>query len=434
MYTNTLRKKMEDRAVHLLCLTASSGVPLYCRSRGTSQKQLPFPVIGSLNGVHMFGSNQDVLLTTTCTENARVAWRVFHSSITLIVLTSDDCASDLYLGRLLENVFNAMVLVVGLDDLINIKNVERLKRDLRASYQLIDSFLEVSEMVGDLVQCVDCVLSNNNGVLQSCLDAFTQAAESQFGCLLVRGKVVVATEKWWRLSAQEVMLLAWLVASLAPCSSRDYPIYLPQGSPTVPHRFLSFQLLPGVDVCVLCGPTPSLQEVENELVERFWKPLLEPLKDCLRIQARAFPGCISLHQGIMGLLLINREQKKSLYTVQPHAGEARPAPEMEASSVCLSTEQRQSVLRSFYTLAVSRYFVSEDGEDKSTVSTQEEFQAGFSHRGKECYVVSSDHKCYGIQHEQHQLFLLFKPEVPTFALRNITTKTLVVFTKELPFC
>uniref|UniRef100_H3BF40 Fuzzy planar cell polarity protein n=1 Tax=Latimeria chalumnae TaxID=7897 RepID=H3BF40_LATCH len=412
-------KKMEDRAVHLLCLTASSGVPLYCRSRGTSQKQLPFPVIGSLNGVHMFGSNQDVLLTTTCTENARVAWRVFHSSITLIVLTSDDCASDLYLGRLLENVFNAMVLVVGLDDLINIKNVERLKRDLRASYQLIDSFLEVSEMVGDLVQCVDCVLSNNNGVLQSCLDAFTQAAESQFGCLLVRGKVVVATEKWWRLSAQEVMLLAWLVASLAPCSSRDYPIYLPQGSPTVPHRFLSFQLLPGVDVCVLCGPTPSLQEAQYILVERFWKPLLEPLKDCLRIQARAFPGCISLHQGIMGLLLINREQKKSLYTVQPHAGEARPGTggggDCYSLSFCFYSHQ----------LAVSRYFVSEDEPIAiTTVSTQEEFQAGFSHRGKECYVVSSDHKCYGIQHEQHQLFLLFKPEVPTFALRNITTKTL----------
>ncbi|XP_042201048.1 protein fuzzy homolog isoform X2 [Callorhinchus milii] len=66
--------------VQLLCLASSSGVPLYCRSKGRC-RQLPFSVIGSLNGVHMFGSNQDVLLTSTCTENARVFWRVFHDSL-----------------------------------------------------------------------------------------------------------------------------------------------------------------------------------------------------------------------------------------------------------------------------------------------------------------------------------------------------------------
>ncbi|XP_042201047.1 protein fuzzy homolog isoform X1 [Callorhinchus milii] len=118
--------------VQLLCLASSSGVPLYCRSKGRC-RQLPFSVIGSLNGVHMFGSNQDVLLTSTCTENARVFWRVFHDSITLIVMTSQVDASDLYLSRLLHNVFSSMVLLIGQDDLVNIKNVERLKRDLRVS-------------------------------------------------------------------------------------------------------------------------------------------------------------------------------------------------------------------------------------------------------------------------------------------------------------
>ncbi|XP_042300400.1 protein fuzzy homolog isoform X1 [Sceloporus undulatus] len=98
-------------SVTLLCLTASSGVPLYCRSRGGSakQQQLPFSVIGSLNGVHMFGSNLEVLLTAAATENTRVMWKVFHNSITLIVLSSDEGTSDFSLGRLLDNVFNAMV-------------------------------------------------------------------------------------------------------------------------------------------------------------------------------------------------------------------------------------------------------------------------------------------------------------------------------------
>ncbi|XP_067830471.1 protein fuzzy homolog isoform X2 [Heptranchias perlo] len=411
--------------VQLLCLATSSGVPLYCRSKGES-RQLPFSVIGSLNGVHMFGSNQDVLLTSTCTENTRVFWRVFQDSITLIVMTSEEDASDLYLSRLLDNVFSAMVLVIGLDDLVNLKNVERLKRDLRACYKMIDSFLAAPDWIGDLTQCVDCVVSPDTDILQEALDIFVAAAESNFGCLMVMGKVVVATEKWWRLAAQEVMLLAWLVGSLAPSSSRDYPIYLPHGSPTVPHRLLSFQLVPGVEVCMLCGPTPSLHEVQTELVERFWSPLLEPLKTCLGVHQRSFPACTPLHHSIIGLLLINREQNKNVFTLQPHGVE-----NSQQQGAGLPPERCKSILRLFYTLAVSAYFPADTSEDKPAL--HEEFHTGFTHSPTECYVAATDHKCYGIQTQQHQLFLVFKPDAPTFALRTIATKTLNLMTKEVPF-
>ncbi|XP_032869165.1 protein fuzzy homolog isoform X2 [Amblyraja radiata] len=412
-------------SVQLLCLATNSGVPLYCRSKGES-RQLPFSVIGSLNGVHMFGSNQDVLLTSTCTDNTRVCWRVFRDSITLIVMSSEEDASDLYLSRLLDNVFGAMVLVIGLDDLVNLKNVERLKRELRACYKLIDSLLTASDWIGDLTLCVDCIVSPDAAILQEALEVFVAAAQSNFGCLMVMGKVVVATEKWWRLAAQEVVLLTWLVGSLAPNSSRDYPIYLPQGSPTVPHRLLTFQLVPGVDVCLLCGPTPSLQQVQTELVERFWNPVLEPLKTCLSLHQCTFPICIPLHHSIIGLLLINREQNKNLFTLQPHGVESSQLP-----ATVLSPERRRSVLRQFYTLAVSAYFPAEASEDKPVLL--EEFHAGFTHSPTECYVAADDHKSYGIQTRQHQLLLTFTPETPTFTLRNIATKTLNLLTKEVPF-
>ncbi|PNJ41562.1 FUZ isoform 17 [Pongo abelii] len=67
--------------VHLLCLAASSGVPLFCRSSrgGTpARQQLPFSVIGSLNGVHMFGQNLEVQLSSARTENTTVVWKSFH--------------------------------------------------------------------------------------------------------------------------------------------------------------------------------------------------------------------------------------------------------------------------------------------------------------------------------------------------------------------
>ncbi|KAM9113574.1 protein fuzzy homolog isoform 1-T1 [Pangshura tecta] len=398
---------MEEQggSVTLLCLTASSGVPLFCRSVGAPSKhQLPFSVIGSLNGVHMFGANLDVLLTAACTANTHVVWRVFHNSITLIVLSSEEGASDFALGRLLDNTFSAMVLILGLEELVNIRNIERLKKDLRACYKLIDSFLAPLERSGDLTQCVECVPVPHGAALQECLEAFAAAAESRFGCLVVGGRLALATEPWWQLAPQELLLLSWLVGSLPPPTARDYPIYLPHGSPTVPHRLLTCQLLPGLEACLICGPSPALHTVETQLVPRFWKPLLEPLQACVRPQPHGLPP------GVLAFLLIQREQRSSQSSVQP------PGSGQEG----LSPRRRARALRHFYALVAARYFPWEG----SPAPPQEPFQAGFPHRARHCYVVSATHKAYAIHAPQHQLFLLLAPHVPTFALRPLATRAL----------
>ncbi|XP_063118036.1 protein fuzzy homolog isoform X9 [Rattus norvegicus] len=188
--------------VHLLCLAASSGVPLFCRSSSggaPSRQQLPFSVIGSLNGVHMFGQNLDVQLNSARTEDTTVVWKNFHDSITLIALSSEEGTSELKLERMLHMVFGAMVLIVGLEELTNIRNVERLKKELRASYCLIDSFLGNSELIGDLTQCVDCVIPPEGSVMQ------------------------------------------------------------------VPHRLLTLTLLRGLELCLLCGPRPPLGELDPQV-------------------------------------------------------------------------------------------------------------------------------------------------------------------------
>ncbi|XP_067408315.1 protein fuzzy homolog isoform X3 [Emydura macquarii macquarii] len=333
----------------LLCLTASSGVPLFCRSRGApSQHQLPFSVIGSLNGVHMFGANLDVLLTAACTASTRLAWRVFHNSITLIVLSSEEAASDFALGRLLDNAFSAMVLILGLEELVNVRNIERLKKDLRACYKLIDSFLAPLERSGDLTQCVECVSLPHGAALQ------------------------------------------------------------------VPHRLLTCQLLPGLEACLLCGPSPALHTVETELVPRFWKPLLELLQACVSPRPHSLPHGATLPPGVLAFLLINREQRSSLSSVQPpgSGGEG------------LSPQGRAGALRHFYALVTAHYFPWEG----SPAPLQESFPAGFLHPARHCYVVSATHKAYAIHAPQHQLFLLLAPHVPTFALRPLAARALQCLT------
>lgn len=186
---------------------------------------------------------------------------------------------------------------------------------------------------------------------------------------------MAATESWWRLGMPEAVLLPWLVASLPPQAARDYPVYLPHGSPKVskgggggaeavppvggagpclappctllqvPHRLLTLTLLRGLELCLLCGPRPPLGQLDPQvrtvellpparaflsatppaaiphqpgmesspplaltshcsrllqLLERWWQPLLEPLRACLPLGPRALPEGFPLHSDILG--------------------------------------------------------------------------------------------------------------------------------------
>ncbi|XP_060724267.1 protein fuzzy homolog [Tachysurus vachellii] len=420
---------LQSQSVQLLCLTASSGVPLF--SRG-STKQLPFSIIGSLNGVHMFGKGHDAALSCCETDQGgRVLWRVFHDSLMLIGVSSNANISELHLRRLLENTWNCMVLVLGLDELVNARNVERLKRELRSCYGLIDMLLErgVEDrdqgLMGDLTHCTDCILLPQPDLLQDTLDSFTRAAESEFGCLLISGRLAVATEKWWRLAPQELVLLSALAKLPPGKTSCDYPVFLPQGSPNVALRLLCFQLLHGAIVCVLCGPKPSLYQVEIKQVYRFWSPLVENLRSCSdQAERSALSPSVSFRRDVLALLLINRESCRSVASLSSKA------------TPLLSPARRWVLLRLFYTFAVTRYFTSEESPSSECPTAEllhEEFPAGFIHLPVHCYLVTDECKCYAVQTSQHQLFLLTDLSVSTFALRSVATHTLDAVTTATGF-
>uniref|UniRef100_A0A8C8WXS8 Fuzzy planar cell polarity protein n=1 Tax=Panthera leo TaxID=9689 RepID=A0A8C8WXS8_PANLE len=374
-----------EGTVHLLCLAASSGVPLFCRSsRGgaPARQQLPFSVIGSLNGVHMFGQNLEVQLSSARTEDTTV------------------------------------VLLVGLEELTNIRNVERLKKELRASYRLVDSFLGDSERIGDLTQCVDCVVPPEVSLLQEALSGFTEAAGTAFGSLVVSGRVVAATESWWRLGTPEAVLLPWLVGSLPPQAARDYPVYLPHGSPTVPHRLLTLTLLPGLELCLLCGPRPPLSQLDPQLLDRWWQPVLDPLRTCVPLGPRALPAGFPLHVDVLGLLLLHLELKRCLFTVEP-SGDQEPSP-----------EQRRRLLRSFYSLVTATHFPPEPGTPEDKV----EDAAQRAQVPRACYLVSGPEepgtgwRLVALQLGPRRLLLLVSAQSPTHGLRSLATHTLHALT------
>ncbi|XP_036861778.2 protein fuzzy homolog isoform X2 [Manis javanica] len=343
----------------------------------------------------MFGQNLEVQLNSARTQDTTVVWRSFHDSITLIVLSSAEGSSELGLERLLQMVFGAM-----------------------ASYRLIDSFLGDSELIGDLTQCVDCVVPPEGSLLQEALSGFAEAAGTAFVSLTVSGRVVAATESWWRLGMPEAVLVPWLAGSLPPQAAGDYPVYLPHGSPTVPHRLLTLTLLPGLELCLLCGPRPPLSQLDPQLLERWWQPLLDPLRACLPLGPRGLPAGFPLHIDILGLLLLHLELKRCLFTVQP-SGDKEPSP-----------EQRRRLLRSFYTLVTATHFAREQGPPEEKV----EDAAYRAQVPRACYLVSGTEKpgtgwrLVALQLGPRRLLLLLSAQSPTHGLRGLATHTLHALT------
>ena len=52
-------------------------------------------------------------------------------SLSLVVIGNQDGSSDVHMTTLLDLIFNAMVLLYGLEDATNIKHVERFKREIK---------------------------------------------------------------------------------------------------------------------------------------------------------------------------------------------------------------------------------------------------------------------------------------------------------------
>ena len=67
------------------------------------------------------------------------------SSVTLILVVSDDAPSELHSTYLLEVIFAAMVLLIGLHELEDVSNkVERLKKELKVFFPNFDYLLNPS--------------------------------------------------------------------------------------------------------------------------------------------------------------------------------------------------------------------------------------------------------------------------------------------------
>lgn len=201
--------------------------------------------------------------------------------------------------RLLDLTFNAMVLYLGINEVRNIRNVDRFKRDLKNYFQLVDQLLEQSET--DLLDYNESILlsQNDNLSFSQKLLQFSEQIFAPFTCLLIRNKIVCGTEAWWDLNVTDRKLLILLLSLSSASQKPDHPVFLPQKSPTMAYRLVSIQLTPAINICILCGNKPKYSELEA-ISKQFFQNDFDILLSAETSHPRNFPPSVELDSSILG--------------------------------------------------------------------------------------------------------------------------------------
>lgn len=133
---------------------------------------------------------------------------------------------------------------------------------------------------------------------QGILNCFSESVGTVFGCLRISGKIAAATPNWWTLDSVELLQIQLLLSNEKYDTGIDIPIYLPVRSPKTPFRLVQWKLTQNSDVCLLCGPTPSLSDLEKE-VKRFWRTAFTLLKSAESCYPANIPFDIVLDKNVL---------------------------------------------------------------------------------------------------------------------------------------
>uniref|UniRef100_T1JUE9 FUZ/MON1/HPS1 first Longin domain-containing protein n=1 Tax=Tetranychus urticae TaxID=32264 RepID=T1JUE9_TETUR len=280
-------------SINLIGVSASGGIPLFCRQKSTiSSEGIPFVKMASLNSVNLFSRLNDANLRSTFTKNSSIHWKIFRGSIVLILVTTVDHSTSFRdlnssaMDRLLDFIFDTIILTCGLSKLIE-TNTESLKSSLRPAFPAIDYILDQLYSGHSLQLCLqkfEYILTESwaTSFMEPLVDTAARLASSQYCCLIARRRVVCATKHWWTKIAttRDGLLIVNLVNSFNlsesnSARSRETTIYLPENCPNNPVRLVVFLVAPKMIIVFLCGEAPTIQQLKESIVE----PLRESRKD-----------------------------------------------------------------------------------------------------------------------------------------------------------
>lgn len=132
-------------------------------------RKIPFQIIATLNSLFTIGDNYGFRLHSIDSLEFKIVWKIYHSNVTLILIEPLDAWDEQVYFRKLDLLFDILVFMYGIEDLLNISNVEKFKKEIKIAYPLIDSILKGEHFDlfgGYLTSCFDLVIVNDVATYQ----------------------------------------------------------------------------------------------------------------------------------------------------------------------------------------------------------------------------------------------------------------------------
>src|SRR5690349_18064260 len=163
-------------------------------------------------------------------DNGLIIWKEFAEKSLMFIGISTNLTEKV-LRCLIEKSFEAMVLHVGINEIMNMRNVDRFKRDLKSSYfQIVEKLMETAE--NDFLDFNEAILCNEAEAIQEKLNEFSGQTFSPYCFILSRNRLICATEGFYDLHVGDRKLLILLITQ-SSALQKDFPVFLPNKSPTI---------------------------------------------------------------------------------------------------------------------------------------------------------------------------------------------------------
>ncbi|CAG0882292.1 unnamed protein product [Darwinula stevensoni] len=368
--------------------------------------KIPFPVLGSLNGCWMYSRSLDCSLLSASSNDGSVTWQEFDNFFVLILIVKDGNILEEKLRRsMLDLVYSALVLSLGSDLMSSSTSVEKLKREMRSCYRVIDLILRDMAAASTASSLATICLKpfyspycpDDLQKMKTYLESFCGSFDIAYGCMLHHGVAVACTDAWRELlSSHEALLLSIWVRCLQPISACDTPLFLPHKSPKVPFRLLCFRLIGGepLHLCLLCGSTPNFSDVLKQ-INPFWRPHLQFMKG-MKSQFRSLT--FKTDPYFLGFVLL--DEGKNWGTVQVE----------ESDEDGTSAKEKIEALRSFHIRFSPLLDPPTSDSGEIPVS--------------ETYEIGPVFACYALNVSPFRMYALFKKSITPHHMRVASRHTL----------
>lgn len=278
-----------------------------------------------------------------------------------------------------------MIMHCGLKEIRSIKNIERFKRDLTSSFhQMIEKLIDQAE--SDIYDYNEGIMCHEAQVINHKLQTFSDHSSLPYCFILVRNKILCATEAFKCLAVDEKKLLEIILANNL-LQKRDIPLYLPVLSPFLAYRLVNLPLIKDVTIGIICGQNPPLSEIDM-ISQQFWQDSYDDLLSTVNV--KNLPFNIELDSIVLGYLIVNHPTKKYLISNQISNQTTTNRKQMHRIQILVSFfNQLESINENFY-------------DDPIALN--------------ELYYVSDYHKCHALTIGENTLCVLFS-NIPTHAMR-----------------